>query len=107
MAQVSRQQETIEYHEANLEDVYDGILCLDRVLKLIRASSGGETCALSRGQLINVAFYIAGRVAYGIDDLAEVQGRLPNEAQRQLESYQQRFRRQHEKVMRLKLTGLD
>lgn len=102
MAESSRQRETIKYHEAYLEDVYDGIVSLDRMLELI---SGGETDVLSRRQMISIASYITGHVANGLDDLQQVNDELPDNAKRQLDEYHQRFKKQHAKLARLKLLG--
>jgi hypothetical protein len=96
--------ELIEYHEFHLEDIDEGLIALDRVLKLVGRDVTG--LPISRNQRISIIFYIASAVARDVDRLESVKGELPPEAVAQLDQYAQRLQRRSENVITLKLTGL-
>jgi hypothetical protein len=94
------QTELIEHAEFYLEDIHEGLIALDRALKLLRREV--TNLPISEHQAINVVFYIASAVARDIERLDSVKLNLSPRVAKQLAKYSERLGQRNRTVLRLK-----
>jgi ribosome-associated translation inhibitor RaiA len=93
---------TVVDQEIFVEDIHEGMIQLDRVLKLLKPHEGFSV--LTRRQTSDIAFYIASRIARDFEAVRE-HPPMSEAIDAALEKLESRFDKVHKRVLRLRLLG--